>query len=195
MSVDGGGDRRALAGALLLARFNRAGLALMGDTPDAAWRSFRAAFYALPLYAVLLAAEPGSVPNSAPSLQVALVEAIAYVVGWTAFAVVMIPFARNLGRLDRYPLFLGAYNWTSLVQIAALTVATLPVWAGLLPADAGATLVTAVTLGCLVYEWFVIRTALEIGPFSAAGAVVVDLLLTTLNNQVAYALLAKPSGA
>lgn len=195
MSVDGGGDRRALAGALLLARFNRAGLAMMGDTPEAALHSFRAALYALPLYAVLLAVEPGSVPDAAPSLQVALVEAIAYVVGWTAFAVVMIPFARNLGRLERYPLFLGAYNWTSLVQIAALTAATLPVWAGLLPADTGAALVTAVTLGCLVYEWFVIRTALEIGPFSAAGAVVVDLLLTTLNNQVAYALLAKPSGA
>lgn len=195
MTGEAGGDGRALAGALRLARFDRAGLALLDGTPEAALRSFRAALYAIPLYIVLLVAEPGSVPDTASSLEILLVETIAYVVGWTAFAVVMIPFARNLGRIERYPLFLGAYNWTSLIQVAALTAATLPVWGGLLPDGAGTALVALVTVGCLAYEWFVVRTTLEIGPFTAVGAVAVDVLLTTLNNQITYALLAKPSGA
>ena len=49
MTAEVGGDGRALAGALRLARFDRAGLALLDGTPDAALRSFRAALYAIPL--------------------------------------------------------------------------------------------------------------------------------------------------
>ncbi len=47
--------RIAIKGAGKLARFDRSGLALLGNTPDDAWRSFHAAILVGPFFLIWLA--------------------------------------------------------------------------------------------------------------------------------------------
>src|SRR4029077_4725353 len=88
----------ALRGAWRLAHFDPSGVAFFGHDERAFWRSFIAALIAFPAFLLFLPL--GSDADAAPTdwVRVLLVETIAYVIGWTAFPLVVLPVTRFLGR-------------------------------------------------------------------------------------------------
>jgi hypothetical protein len=103
-------------------------------------------------------------------------EAVSYVAGWAAFPVAAIFLTRLLGLAAGYVPLIVANNWSAVVQIAFY--AAVVVLGTLLPGELRAIALLAATLAVLVYQWFVIRTALDTGSGIAFGIVVVDVLLS-----------------
>jgi len=69
-----------------------------------------------------------------------------------------------------------ANNWSTVIQVALYTVVVI---VGLvLPGPMRATALLTVTIMVLVYQWFVIRTALATTVGTAMALVVIDLLLS-----------------
>ena len=180
---------RSLFGAYRLALMDPTGLDYFERGSPAAFRSFFAALIVLPGYAVLMAMRLGNEEFSAPWPTVILVEALAYVISWTAYALVMDDLSRFLERGNRYPLFLTAYNWTSVLQMGLYLPAAIIAEGGLLPSALSDTLVFTTTLAILTYQWFVAQITLELSGFTAAGLVMLDLVLSVFISGAADGLL------
>lgn len=167
-------------GAYRLARFDPAGLNHIDRTPEGALKSFAAALIVLPAYALLMALRLAGQEVEAPLAQIAVVELIAYVVNWTAFPLALHRAAAMLGRPARWSGAVAANNWAAVVQMAAYLPAVALSKLGLLPDGLGSGLVFGVMLAMLVYQWFVLRTALEVSGPAAAALVMLDLFLSAL---------------
>ena len=176
-------------GAYRLARFDPTGLQYMDRTPEGAWKSFYAAVIVLPAWALLLAIRLWDQVQDTPLTQVVLVESIAYVISWTAFPVIMHGVTGMLDRSTRYVDFLCAYNWSSVVQMAVYLPVVVLAATGLLPQPLSESLVFGVMLAMLTYQWFVMRTALDISGVTAALLVLLDLFLSALITDFADGLL------
>lgn len=179
----------AIAGVYRLARFDRSGLELLDRTPEGALRSFYAAVVVLPGYALLLAIRLWEQMQNTTLLQLVTVEGIAYVVSWTAFPVALYRLSGLLGRTDRYPGALCAYNWSSIVQMAIYLPTIVLSATGLLPDFLSEALVFGVMMAMLTYQWFLLRTTLEISGPAAAALVLIDLILSALINDFADGIL------
>ncbi|MDA0701749.1 MAG: hypothetical protein O3A96_00700 [Proteobacteria bacterium] len=174
---------RAIFGAYRLAHFDSTGLAYFNNTVEGFWRSFIAAALAAPAAAIMvilswsLAAEAGE-PLAHGILHSALVEALTYVIAWTAFPLAMHFVCEIAGWRDRYIAYIVALNWANLFEIAIL----LPVFAiaagGLLPAGLTVLIQFAVYGFIVAYEIFVARRALQIAVLPAVGVVVGGLALS-----------------
>lgn len=167
-------------GAWRLALFDRAGAACFDGTAGAARRSFLAALVVAPAYLILLMLGFADRAPALPPVDLLIVESLAYVVNWTAFALAMYHITGSLGRGDRYFAFLAAYNWSAVVQMAAYLPAVALAASGMLGAEAGNFLIMAVTMAVLVYQWFVAATMLEVSRITAAGTVALDILLAVV---------------
>ncbi|HTH15173.1 MAG TPA: hypothetical protein VL974_00860 [Magnetospirillum sp.] len=173
-----------LTGALRLARRDPAGLAMFDATPQGFWRSFWAAVLVAPAFVILdmLSGDIGGGPR-----QLAI-QMIGYVIDWTAFPVLMITIADSLGKWPNYMRYIVAYNWAALVQMTILLpVAILAV---LVPGHATMALAQFVTVILLVYRAYVAHVALEVGVGTAAGVVLLDVLLAALLKAVSDKLMA-----
>jgi hypothetical protein len=157
--------KTALEGALLLARGNVAGMTRFDLSTDQ--------------YA---ATEVG-----AHIVGVVTIEALAYVIGWCAFPVAAIFLTRLLGLGARYVPLVVAINWCGVLQLLVLAAAVL--LGGLAPPAGRGMLGLVALLAVLTYQWFVIRTALETTSGTAAGLLVVDLLLSLLVHEAAGTLI------
>lgn len=173
--------RRALAGALILARGDARGLGCFDASIGGFWRSFRAGAICYPFYLGLTLSRLGA---ANASLRAVLIETIGYVVSWTAFPLIVLSLCRRLDRDDHFLGFMTAYNWCQVPQIVLFSAIALAEAAGLLtsPVAAGAGLAAAAAV--LVYEWFVARVALDVAAGAAALVVAVDLLLAAVMRQV-----------
>jgi len=157
-------------GSVLLAGRKVQGLDLFDATPRGFWRSFWAlGLVAIP--ALLLDAVGGAFADD--TAEAVVVRLIAIVIDAVAFPLVMVAVARELGRSDRYIRFIVAYNWSALLRMAAFfPVALLTVLVPPLQP-----LLLGVLVVMLVYEGYIARVALDVGPAAAAGIVVLDTLL------------------
>lgn len=165
-------------GAYRLARLDAAGMAFFDTTTAGFWRSFFAAVIVAPFYATLLALRFPAIAAETDPTRFVLAEGIAYVVAWVAYPLVIAALTRRLGCWSRYPGYIVAYNWSMVLQIAAvLTLATVS-RSGVLPADAGQFLGLVVYALILGYVWFIARTALGVPGGTAAGIVVLDVALS-----------------
>ncbi|MGQ0675261.1 MAG: hypothetical protein ACT4N4_04135 [Rhodospirillales bacterium] len=195
MIPDAGHVAAALAGAFRLLRFDWSGFQFFDRTMDGLWRSFFCAVLILPLYVLLIALRLDETELANPALRILLVEAIAYVIGWTAFPLIMAFLANVLDRAEHYPGYIVAYNWSAAPQVVLTLAVALPRAAGLLP---GA-LETGLGLGLMLYllavQWFIARRALDLHPGAALGVVVVDFLISAFVAAVTAAMLARPAGA
>lgn len=180
---------RSVFGAYRLALFDPAGLDSMDRTPEGALRSFYAAVIVLPAYALMLAIRLWPAVGNTPFLNIVVVEGIAYVVSWTAFPVLMHLLTGLIDRSPRYPGFICAYNWSSVVQMAVYLPVVVLSATGLLPEGLAEGLVFGVMMAMLTYQWFVMRTALEVSGLQAAGFVMVDLFLSATISGYADGLL------
>lgn len=179
----------ALTGAYRLARFDRSGLEFLDRTPDGALNSFYAAVVVLPAYALLLAIRLWDQTAEAPLLQVLTVESIAYVMSWTAFPLALHRIAALMGKAERYPGAVAAYNWSAVIQMAVYLPVMVLSASGLAPDFLSQGLVFGVLMAMLTYQWFVLRTALDLSGLAAAALVMLDLFLSATITDIADGLL------
>ncbi|HET8727053.1 MAG TPA: hypothetical protein VFO41_06040, partial [Alphaproteobacteria bacterium] len=130
---------------------------------------------------------PSTPAVSASLPRILLVEGISYIVLWTAYPVLMIHVSALIDRSTRLPAFITAYNWASVIgNLARLPIAL----AGLLVGqDLLQGLALALFLVLLGYQWFVTKTALDVGGGMAAGLVMVDFALTLFLSNVKLGML------
>ncbi len=154
----------ALSGAWRLARMDPGGLGHFDTSVAGFWRSFYAAAVVAPAYVLLMAFYAALHPVDAGPLRWVLVEAIAYVIEWTAYPLAMVTIARWLACSDNYIRYIVAHNWANVLGVVLfLPVAAITV---LNPAMVG--LLYLAMIAVLVYQWYVARTALGITGGSAA---------------------------
>lgn len=165
----------AIVGAARLARFDRSGLRFFDTGPAAFWRSFTAAWIAAPVFALMILTRPGAF--DAGFVNLVAIKGIAYVISWFMWPLVMFQVARLLDRERRFLDFIVAYNWAALIQYALFVpVIVLELASG----GATAPVSYAVFVYSLVYSGFVARAALDIPVSSAAGIVVLDVVVSLL---------------
>ena len=173
---------QSVFGAYRLARLDPNGMALFDSSREGALNSFYAAALLLPFHLVFLALQWGG--RDVSFFAVIIVEAIFYVISWTAFLVIAIPIVRLMNRSDNYFAFVSAYNWSTVIQMALLFPIVLITASGAVSVQSAELLILGAYLLLLLYQGYVIRTALKIGGFEAAGMVILDFFLgLTLNGM------------
>lgn len=176
----------ALYGAYRLARFDAGGLNHFEATKAGFWHSFKAALIVLPMYLIIIYIRWTHPGIEASGLQYFTVEIIAYVIGWTAYPVVMIYIVKLLEREKNYKRCIIAYNWAAVFQNLIYT----PVAIFGLSNAHGAGLLTLFTVMIILsYSWFVAKAALDIKPLTAWLIVVIDILISVIFGQWVDALL------
>src|SRR3712207_2049243 len=107
----------SLYGAYRLALLDKSGLQYFDSTAEGALRSFYAAVLVLPAYAILMVLRQWDQLGDLSLLRFLAVEAIAYVISWTAYPLLMYHLSGLLDRADHFFAFLCAYNWSSVIQM------------------------------------------------------------------------------
>jgi hypothetical protein len=176
-------------GAWRLARFDRHGLSYFDNTVEAFWRSFQAAAIAAPGHALFVVLQLAELETSGGPLRIFLVEAIAYVIRWVAFPLVVWYVAQFLGRSDRYFRYVAAYNWAQLLLVALFLVVTAVAKGGALPSAVGGALSLFAMVASLAYQWFITRAALDIKGGPAAAIVMLDFVISLILNSVTLRML------
>ncbi|HEV2675800.1 MAG TPA: hypothetical protein VGV37_14745 [Aliidongia sp.] len=168
---------RSLVGALRFCRFDRTAASAFDPSPAAALRSFWAAFYGLPFYAVALALGLWHSPHRPDDLWLyALVQVIAYVAHTAAFPLGVLGLARLLGHVAQWPLFVTAQNWFGLPQVVALLVCVTLDQTGVL-GPVGLALLLAVQLYSFAVEGFISWATLGVKPLAAFAIVLLDIVI------------------
>ena len=179
----------SLYGAYRLARFDAGGMAYFDATHGGFWRSFYAAVLIAPFYAVLFALRYMNESVESGSAHYALINVIAYVIAWLAFPVVMTAIVRVLDREQRFISYIVAYNWAAVLQNALYLPFAILRESGLVPDGTTGMLGLIILSVIMAYGWFITRTALEIPANTAAGVVVLDLILSLFVSLTAESLL------
>jgi hypothetical protein len=168
----------ALYGAYRLAWLDVSGMTYFNLTVEGFWRSFFAAVLVAPAYAILVGLQVSAEAEDFNLALVFLTEGIGYVLVWCAFPLVSLVLTRLLGLDRNYVPLIVAHNWTAVLQTAAFVVVVL--LGVVLPQALGTLLVTLTTGAILVYQWFVIRTALQSSGGIALMLLLVDLVATSM---------------
>jgi hypothetical protein len=174
----------SLYGAFRLARLDPHGMRYFNVGPAGFWRSFWAAAIVAPFYAMLLAAAYPSLETRGQPLRFALAEAIAYVIAWVAYPLVMAWVTRQLDRFEYFIRYIGAYNWAAVLQNALFIPINMLWVTEVLPPDVGFVLWLIAFSLILAYLWFIARVALALAPMAAASIVGIDLVLNVLISVV-----------
>lgn len=172
----------ALYGAWRLARFDPNGMRYFDRSIDGFWRSFRVAVLAAPFTGLLIALDLSDRAVAGGWLRVLVSETVAYVIGWVAFPLIAFYLTEFIDRRDRYLGFIVAYNWSSLIQLAVILPAALIYHGAILPGALGLAVMYAADIALLIYEWFIVRTALNLPGFGAVGFVAIDVILSLAIN-------------
>jgi hypothetical protein len=167
----------ALYGAFRLVWFDASGMTYFNLTVEGFWRSFFAAILVAPAYAILVGMQSAEAEDFNLAL-VFLTESIGYVLAWCAFPIVALVLTRMLGLDRNYVALIVAHNWSAVPQTAAFVAVVL--LGVILPQGLGTLLVTLTTGAILVYQWFVIRTALQSSGGIALMLLLVDLVVTSM---------------
>ena len=179
----------SLYGAYRLARFDTRGMTYFETSLAGFWRSFYAAVIVAPVFAVLLVMRYAAGGGAVDGVRFAAVEAIAYVIAWVAFPLVMVTLARRLDREERYLGYIVAYNWASVLQNGLYLPLVMLGVAGVIPAETAGPL-SLITLSLiLVYWWFIAKVALDVGAGTAVALVALDLVLSVFIDIVASSML------
>ena len=179
----------SLYGACRLARFDAAGMTFFNTSLEGFWRSFYAAVIIAPFYGLLLYLRYAAGEVAVQPTRFASVEAIAYVMSWFAFPVVMLTVVLFLDREKNYLRYLTAYNWAAVLQNAVYLPLAILMVTGVLPQQAANLFGLFVFAVILAYTWFITRVALDVPAATAGGVVTLDLLFSILINDFAEGLL------
>jgi|tagenome__1003787_1003787.scaffolds.fasta_scaffold20498698_2 hypothetical protein len=173
---------RSVQAALLLARGETRGMALLDLSVDGFWRSFAAAVIVAPAYLLVLLDQYRLLGWPEHVWGTVAAETTSYLLGWVSFPLAAIPLTRLLGLSGRYVPLVIANNWSTVVQVALYTTVVLV--GMILPPELRTTALFAATIAVLAYQWFVIRTALATTGATALGLVVIDVLLSITTSRI-----------
>lgn len=166
-----------LQGAFRLARGRADGLALVETSAAGALRSFWAAAICLPAFLAVRLLAWAQTGGPAGGVGRGLTaELLGYIGAWAGFALASQPLAAAAGRAAEWPRFVAAWNWTNVVQYAALLALTVPASLGI-PGWLASGLGLAALGYALWLEWFVTKAALRVPGGRAAGFVALDVVL------------------
>jgi hypothetical protein len=180
---------KALHGAWRLARFDRGGLAFFEHDEAAFLRSFRAAVIVYPAFLLLLPLGAGDIEAGTTDwARVILVETIAYVIGWAAFPLVILPVTRFLGREELWLDFIIVYNWSVVLQYGLFLAMVGLSLSGLAPDFLQGGLLYLAYIAVFTYECYIARVVLDIAWPAAGRFVLVDLVLSELISRAAQSL-------
>ncbi len=130
----------------------------------------------LPAYLGLQLLDAGGAVPADP-LRALAAMIIGFAVAWLGFATLSFSLAAALGRTHHWPRFLSAWNWSNVVQYAAMVLLVVPASVLGLP-DPVTQALSLVALGYALWvEWYVTRLALELPGLGAAAFVMVDLAI------------------
>lgn len=180
----------ALYGTLRLVRLKPDGFRWFDASLDGFWRSFAAAALVAPLYVFSQLVESNSLPAGAlveanhPARTV-LLEAIAYVVGWVAYPLLMVSVTRIIDRERQFFRYMVAYNWFQVPKELLFFILTVAYLLGGLPREGMQFLALVAVCGVLFYFWFIAKTGLEVDGYTAAGLVLIDLTVSLVISGVA----------
>ncbi len=179
----------ALFGAWRLMRFDSGGMAWFDVSIAGFWRSFFAAVPVAPFYAIVVALELAERVEPYDLGWAIVVSIVAYAAGWAAFPIVAIFITRLLRLSQRYVPFIIAYNWAGVPQTLVYFPVIMIGAAHLAPPALAEFLLLAAFLYILAYQWFVTLTALVTTGLTAAGIVIVQVLIDALIQRGASSLI------
>jgi hypothetical protein len=177
---------RSIYAAYRLAWLDRAGMGHFNLSVEGFWNSFFAAVLVAPGYALLVAQDLLARPEAVSPAWAFVIETLAYGIAWAAFPVVALVLTHLMGLSRNYAALIIAANWAAVIQICVFLAA---VALGFVLPPLGALAVTLATGAILLYQWFVIRTALDTTAGIAIALVLVDLLVNLAVNASADSLL------
>lgn len=171
-------------GAWRLAHFDASGMRWFDRSTEGVWRSFLVAVLIAPGWALILYMHDVSISPPPDLARYVAVQAIAYVMLWVTFPLVLSHLAPLVDRQEELADFIVAYNWSAIPQMALM----LPL-AWLLSTEGEASgwiqaLVVVGRLALFAYQWFIVKTALRLGGLSAGGVVILDLLISLTITEV-----------
>ena len=177
-----------LTGAWRLARLDPGGLRYFDATLEGFWQSFQAAVIAAPIYVLLILLRVDEHPLSDDPLRALLIEAIGYVISWTAFPLVVWYVTRALNVSQRYFTYMVAYNWAVVLQVVAYLPVAVLAALGVMPSGTVTILALVVTAAVLYYQFFIARTALQVDVLPAIGLVALSFMLDLVLDTVESAM-------
>ena len=176
----------AMFGAWRLMRFDADGMNWFNLTIDGFWRSFFAAVPVAPFFALLVYFDFKRQTGPIDVGHEIIVTIMVYGIGWAIVPLIMIPLTKLLGLSRGFVPMMVAYNWVTLPQIVIQVLAALPGASGLISEELSGTVLFAAVIYILVFEWFVIRTALQTTALTAVGITVLIETIGVLINIMAY---------
>jgi hypothetical protein len=178
----------ALAGSMALLRGDRQAMTHFDVSLAGFWRSFRVALLLAPTLGLDILVDRaliGEMARADVDLPGAiLARVLNYAAGFAVFPLVLVLLAGPLALKASYVPFIVARNWTTIVGIVPLTLASLAYVVGLFGHEAFA-FANMVSLAFnLFYAYRVALIAAAVPPGQAAGLVALDLVLTLIVNTL-----------
>lgn len=167
----------ALYGAWRFATLDRAAIQFFDNTEQAFWKSFNAAWIALPAYALLVLLSFVQHPVDAGPFRILSVELISYVIGWVLFPLVMVAFTDTTKCAQHYFRFIAAWNWSIVLQAYFFLGVSAFSASGTVPESLGGLISLVATLAIFFYQGFIAKTTLGLTIPAAILIVVIDLMI------------------
>lgn len=167
----------ALYGAWRMACLDARGLTFFDDSNDGVLRSFFAAVIVSPAFALMMTFHFSLLTTATDPVRFAFAEILAFIISWVAYPLVMISLSQMLDRYERVFLYICAYNWSLVLQNALWVPVNILLATGTISGPTGQMIWMVALAGILVYIWFIARRALDVPGLTAAGIVLLDLML------------------
>jgi hypothetical protein len=153
-------------------------VSLFDNSPAGALKSFYCALIVLPGYALVIAFAHTPAAVEIDWFRFVVVEAIAYVVSWCVWPLVMFYIARALDRSGSYFLYVTAYNWGSGPQMLVLLAVLFLAMSGMVSREVVTIANLMAMVIVLLYHLFIIRVTLKLTFFVCLGLVLAEAMLS-----------------
>jgi hypothetical protein len=187
---------RSIHGAWRIARMDPGALKFFDLSIDGFWRSFIALLIVAPFYIMFLILNHGNQPGlelpTGPVVSTEFyvtVKLIAYIIGWLAFPLIMVPISRLLDLSQNYVAYVIVWNWSNVLVMAVILPTVLMFPPATEAGQSAKLILMAAQISMLFYGFVVARAGLQCKVLTAVGIVVLDLLLSLLVSLMAGRLL------
>ncbi len=168
-----------------LAKFDKTAADAFPDDDRSVWRSFWAVPFVLLLDQLAAPLASAAFPTVEADAARASISAGWLVIGWFLALNISAEFARALGRADRLHRYVVAHNWCAVVQAGVFTASVAILALVDAPEAFYRMLILVVGLWSLIYDWHVVKHALNLGGGPAALLMAMLLVSAFIMTAVA----------
>ena len=170
----------SLYGSLQLAWGDKNGINYFNTSHLGFWRSFTAAIIVAPIFALLLNVRYAVSSNDINFFRFVSIYAIAYIIGWVAFPIIINYVTDVLGHGKKFVRYIIIYNWASVLQNFIYLPFAILVEAQLIHGTAASIIGLCLLSLVFLYTAFITKTALDVSNGIAAAIIVFDLILSVI---------------